>query len=123
MTTAWIVLAHGSRELQARAAFAALVARLAAAVPGVRVEPAFFSLGEPDLPAQAARLAADGVRQVHILPLFLLDGVHVRRDIPALVADLQQRWPEVCFRLEPSLQDDPALVRLLAARITAPAQA
>jgi sirohydrochlorin ferrochelatase len=91
--------------------------------PEVRVVPAYFSLGEPDLPTQVAALATAGVRQIHILPLFLLDGVHLRRDIPALVAELAQRWPAVEVRLESGLHDDPGLMELLARRLRCAADA
>ncbi len=119
MKTAWIFVAHGSRESEAQAAFGDMIAQVAATQPQVRVVPAFFSLGEPDLVTQVARLVEDGVRRIAIVPVFLLDGVHVRRDIPSQVETLRHRWPEVEFHLEPSLQDDAGLVRLLAARITA----
>ncbi|HCF06311.1 MAG: hypothetical protein JG774_1097 [Desulfomicrobiaceae bacterium] len=113
----WIVLAHGSREPRARESFERLVARLGTMVPDCTVVPAYFSLGEPDLPTQVGALAAAGVRHIRILPLFLLDGVHLRRDIPALVAELAQRWPAVEVRLEPGLHDDPGLLALLAQRL------
>jgi sirohydrochlorin ferrochelatase len=86
-------------------------------VPDCTVVPAYFSLGEPDLPTQVGALAAAGVRHIRILPLFHFGGVHLRRDIPALVAELAQRWPAVEVRLEPGLHDDPGLLALLAQRL------
>jgi sirohydrochlorin cobaltochelatase len=112
-----ILLAHGSREPQARASFEALVERVAQALPDLVVRPAYFSLGEPDLVTQVEALVQAGATVVRILPFFLLDGVHTRRDIPALVASLRQRWPHLAIELDPCLQDDPALERLLVGRL------
>ncbi|ELS30402.1 MULTISPECIES: sirohydrochlorin chelatase [Pseudanabaena] len=63
-----------------------------------------------------------GISEVVILPLFLLEGVHVSEDIPAEVAiaqnNLQERFIERCsdftFRITPYLGTDPDIPKLIS---------
>ena len=55
----------------------------------------------------------EGVKQIQILPLFLLPGVHVSEDIPAEVAIAQQQLG-IEIRIGPYLGSQPGLINLLA---------
>lgn len=114
-----IVLGHGSRRSEVGAAFEALVARVAANIPEYPVVPAFFSLGTPTLGDQVRALAREGCTRIIILQYFLYNGVHIEQDIPAMLAELRQEFPQVTFEVQPTLQDDPALERLLVNRLLA----
>jgi sirohydrochlorin cobaltochelatase len=48
---------------------------------------------EPSLSVVLEELAAAGIAAVQVLPLFLAPGTHTRRDLPALVEQVQQRHP------------------------------
>ncbi len=69
---------------------------------------------EPDLPTTAAELAALGVTEVTIVPMFLGAGRHVREDLPALVADLGRAHPGTRWLLQPPVGENPRLLDLLA---------
>ena len=116
-----IVLGHGSRRREVADVFEAMVGRVAARVaetaPGVRVLPAFFSLGEPTLADQVRMLAADGCARIVIMQYFLYNGVHIDTDIPSMVADLRKEYPDVEFVVQPTLQDDPAMEQLIVTRL------
>lgn len=56
-----------------------------------------------------------GVRQIQILPLFLLPGVHVMADLPAAVASATQAIPAQCaLNLCPYLGAHPEIPQLLS---------
>lgn len=116
-----IVLGHGSRRREVADVFEAMVERVAARVAqtasGVRVLPAFFSLGEPTLADQVKVLVADGCNRIVIMQYFLYNGVHIDTDIPAMVDDLRQMYPAVEFVVQPTLQDDPAMEQLIVMRL------
>ena len=116
-TTGMIVLGHGSRRREVGEAFTAMVGRVAGQLPGMTVLPAFFSLGEPTLADQVRRLASGGCSRIVIMQYFLYNGVHIEQDIPAMVAELQRKYPGVEFELQPTLQDDLAMERLIEARL------
>lgn len=55
-----------------------------------------------------------GYNRIEIVPLFLLPGVHVMEDIPAEVAIAQKTLGRLKLELKPHLGTHPGLVRLLA---------
>jgi sirohydrochlorin cobaltochelatase len=112
-----IVLGHGSRRPEVGEAFTAMVGRVAERLPGQRVLPAFFSLGEPTLEDQVRRLAKEGCTRIVIMQYFLYNGVHIEQDIPDMIAGLRREMPGLTFVVQPTLQDDPAMERLVAERL------
>lgn len=121
--TGMIVLGHGSRRREVGEAFTAMVGRIAGRIPEATVLPAFFSLGEPTLADQVAVLAAQGCTRIVIMQYFLYNGVHIEQDIPAMVEKLRLEYPDLAFVVQPTLQDDPAMERLVADRLLASGQA
>lgn len=115
--TGMIVLGHGSRRREAARQFEEMVRRVAGSLPQVVVVPAFFSLGQPDLPTQVQILESHGCGRIVIMPYFLYNGVHIEKDIPALLAELERRYPHLDFVLQPTLENDPAMERLVLERL------
>lgn len=114
-----ILLAHGSRSKKANRAFVELVERVGAHLAGQRVSAAFWELAEPGLDAEVERVVTLGhARRVVVLPYFLSDGIHIRRDIPRAMKALRERFPEVELVCLPSLQNDPLLEALLVRRLS-----
>ncbi len=109
-----IVFAHGSREALWRAPMDAVATRIAERAPALVVRCAFLELTQPDLPSAAAEMAALGVTEAAILPMFLGVGRHAREDLPALLAGLRAAHPNVAWRQLPAVGEDPRLLDLLA---------
>ena len=109
-----ILFAHGSRDPLWRLPMEAVAAQVAATDPGVVVACAYLELTEPDLPSAARQLAARGVQQLTVVPLFLGVGKHVREDLPLLMSNLRQQHPGVEIVLQPSVGENPELIALLA---------
>ena len=111
-----IVIAHGSRSIEANDAHRVTCRELAEQT-GTPVTPAFLELAEPSLTTAVDALATAGIRRVRVLPLFLYPGRHMQRDIPALVAEAADAHPEVEIELLPLFGSDPGLIHLLAAQV------
>jgi sirohydrochlorin cobaltochelatase len=75
---------------------------------------AFLEFMSPGLVAAGKTLAAHGCSQVDVVPLFLGAGGHVRKDIPALMAQLQAEHPEVQFALRPAIGESPEVIHAMA---------
>jgi sirohydrochlorin ferrochelatase len=114
--TALLLIAHGSREEEANADLYQLAAALRGRGRYGFVEAAFLELAEPTVPQGAARCIAQGARRVILLPYFLSAGVHVRRDLAALRAQLAGEHPGVEFRLAEPLGPHPLLPQIVAER-------
>ena len=107
-----ILLGHGSRDPLWRQPMDAVATRIAAS--GVAVRCAFLELQEPDLATAAGELAASGVRDITVLPMFLGTGKHAREDLPRLVEASRAAWPDVRFSLRDAVGEDPRLLDLIA---------
>lgn len=63
------------------------------------------------------RVAQAGITDIRIVPIFLLRGVHVLRDLPAEVQAAQQRLPGLTLSLTTHLGDHPGLRSLVKERL------
>ena len=110
-----ILFAHGARDPAWAAPFERLRALAGAAMPTASVELAFLELMQPDLPTVVAQQVAAGSRRITVIPVFLGQGGHVRRDLPQLLEQLRQAHPEVEIRTVPAVGEDEAVLQAIAA--------
>ena len=109
-----LMFAHGARDPQWAQPFEQVVAAVRAARPTQSVRLAFLEFMAPDLRTAALELALEGCTQVHVLPLFLGAGGHVRKDLPPLLDELRLRHAGVDFTLHPAVGEAPALIATMA---------
>ncbi len=113
--TGLLLFAHGARDPQWARPFEAVAARCRAQRGEAQVALAFLEFMSPDLVAGGSALVAAGCSKVDVVPLFLGAGGHVRKDLPLLLARLQEAHPAVRFTLRPAVGEAPALVDAMAA--------
>ncbi|MEV7190279.1 sirohydrochlorin chelatase [Streptomyces sp. NPDC093510] len=112
-----LVIAHGSRDPRHAATVRALVRRVRALRPGLRVETGFLDFNAPSVPRVLERLAADGVRDVVALPLLLTRAFHAKADIPAVLHEAAARLPRLRIRQADVLGPSPLLLDALERRL------
>lgn len=112
-----ILFAHGSRDPEWARPLERLRDRLQMRLPGRSVLLAYLELSAPSLPQAVATLAAQGTGRIRILPLFLGQGSHARRDLPQLAQAVRRTHPGLTIELLPPLGDQPELVEALAGAI------
>ena len=110
-----VLFAHGSRDPLWAAPFVRMKEALAARRPETEVRLAFLELQQPGLPDTLDELAAAGRRRVVVAPLFLSQGAHLRRDLPALMKACESRHAGMQLRSLPALGDDAAVLEALTA--------
>lgn len=113
--TGLLLFAHGARDPLWARPFEAVAARCRAERGADRVALAFLEFMAPDLVAAGSALVAAGCRAVDVVPLFLGAGGHVRKDIPLLLARLQDAHPDVRFTLRAAIGEADAVVEAMAA--------
>ena len=109
-----VLFAHGSRDARWREPVEAVAARIGALNAAVRVRCAYLEAAAPDLPTAVAELAAAGVSEIDVLPLFLGVGKHLREDLPRLAKELQQAHPALRLTLRTAVGESAEFVDLLA---------
>jgi sirohydrochlorin cobaltochelatase len=112
-STAVILFAHGAREPEWAHPFESVRDRLRS--EGLRVEPAYLEIIKPSLEDSARALAAEGLKSVAIVPLFLAQGKHLKRQLPELVAALRRNHASIDFRVTPALGDEPEILAAITA--------
>ena len=114
--TAIILFAHGSTVLEANQGVSRLAEELSRKA-GLPATCAFLELAQPDLAAAIAGYASQGMKRIIIVPYFLSMGVHVREDMPRLVAEQRVRFPNIEILVAQSLESHPGMIDLLLSRI------
>lgn len=109
-----LVVAHGSRDPRHAATVHALVGRVRAMRPGLRVETGFLEFNLPSVQGVLESLAAEGVRDVVALPLLLTRAFHAKADIPTV---LREAPPGLRVRQAEVLGPSPLLLSALERRL------
>ncbi|MCB1918106.1 MAG: CbiX/SirB N-terminal domain-containing protein [Rhodocyclaceae bacterium] len=112
MTEAIVLFAHGARDPEWAGPVRRLAALLESRAPAVRARPAFLEFMTPDLDAAVDELVAEGVRRILVVPVFLAQGGHLKRDVPQQVAAAARRHPDCSLILAKAVGEDD---RVLAA--------
>lgn len=114
MNEGLLLFAHGARDPAWARPFEIITERLRAARPGTPLAMAYLEFMSPGMEDAAAQLAAAGCTRVHVLPLFLGTGGHVRRDVPLLLERLRELHGDAIeWRLHPPLGDQDAVLQAI----------
>ena len=112
---ALILFAHGARDPRWAEPLQRLQQIVSTQVSGdVLVHQAFLELMTPSLPELIAHLVQQQVAAVTVVPIFLGQGGHVRRDLPELITQLSADYPQVRFTLAPDIGEDEQVLQAIA---------
>ncbi len=112
--SAVILFAHGARDPQWARPVRAIRSRMLALEPWLRVETAFLEFMSPTLPEAIDSLSAAGIRDVLVLPLFMAQSGHTKRDLPALLDAARVRHPTLSLRVATPIGEAPEVVDAIA---------
>ncbi len=112
-----IILAHGSRNVQAAEEFLRLANLVQERLPSYRIEPVFFQFSENNLHQGLKKLTISGYKKVKIVPVFLFEGVHIKEDIPKVISEEKRNFPDLEISLSGTLWPDKRITDIIADRI------
>lgn len=116
MTDGLLLFAHGARDPAWARPFEQVAARIAAERPDLPWALAFLEFMQPELESAAHDLVARACNRIHIVPMFLGTGGHVRKDIPPLIARLQAHYgTQIEWVLHPPLGDQSRVQEAMSA--------
>jgi sirohydrochlorin cobaltochelatase len=115
MTKSAIVLfAHGARDPEWAKPFLRMRAILQTRAPAIPVELAFLESMRPTLLEAMGSLAASGAERITLVPLFMAQGGHLRKDLPEIVSKACAQNPGLIVRTAPAIGDVEALLEAIA---------
>ena len=109
-----LLFAHGARDPQWSRPFVALARQVELLEPAAIVRLAYLEFMQPTLALAGEELCAAGCQQVDVVPVFLGTGGHVRRDLPGMLAQLSERFPQVRWRLQRALGERDSVIGAMA---------
>lgn len=122
-STGILLFAHGSRVEEANRGVHELARQVQEAGNLPYVRAAFLEMAQPDLTAAIEAAVQAGFGKILIIPFFLTMGVHLRRDLPELLAQQRERHPELEIEAGDSLEGHPLMPSLILDRVRAAGEA
>lgn len=116
-SAAIILFAHGSAVEEANEGVRELARRIERQAGYAHVRASFLGPGQPELGPAIADAIAGGFNRIVVVPYFLTLGIHLRRDLPRLVAAEKEKHPGLEILVGRSLEDHPEMASLVLSRI------
>lgn len=117
MSSAILLIAHGSRRAAANADLVKLAEIVRTRRPQDIIEIAYLELAEPTIPQGAARCVERGATHVRMSPFFLSAGTHIAEDLAGFQTEFASQFSGVQFQLCPPLGLHSLLVEALLERM------
>jgi len=111
---ALVLFAHGARDPRWAAPFLRLRQLVQQQMPAAAVTLAFLELMTPSLPDAVAELAGRGCKRVTVVPVFLGQGGHVLRDLPRLIEQLRNEFPDLRLDVAEAAGENPDVLNAIA---------
>ncbi|HIF94546.1 MAG: CbiX/SirB N-terminal domain-containing protein [Myxococcales bacterium] len=112
-----VIVDHGTRGETANRPLIKLAESLAVERPDWLIAHAHMELAEPDFPSAIDALVERGAKEILVHLHFLGEGYHVRKTLPALIAEARSRHPEILIRVTDPLGRDPRITEIVLSRM------
>lgn len=109
-----ILFAHGARDPAWRQPIEAIRAAMVARDSAARVELGFLDFLSPSLPEAIDRLADEGVRTIVIVPIFMAQSGHTKRDLPVMLEAARVRHPGIAISVATPIGEASQVVGAIA---------
>ncbi|MDD3352503.1 CbiX/SirB N-terminal domain-containing protein [Zoogloea sp.] len=109
-----VLFAHGARDPEWAKPARRVTEELARLCPEAWVTLAFLEFMSPSLEEAVDAAAASGVESLRVVPLFLAQGGHLKRDLPVLLEAARSRHPACRIELVTAVGEDEGVVRAMA---------
>lgn len=117
MTTAVLLIAHGSRRTEANHDLVIIADRLREQSDYPIIVPSYLELAEPSIPNGIQQCVEAGADHVLMMPYFLSAGSHVTRDLERFRNEAADSFPSVSFNLCPPLGLHPLMMQIINDRL------
>ncbi len=111
---ALILFAHGARDPEWAKPLQRVQAAILARQTAACVELAFLEFMTPTLAECVSTLAGRGVAKIVVVPMFIAQGGHLKRDLPELLNALRLRYPQLELQLAAAIGEDAGVIEAMA---------
>ncbi|WP_419763751.1 MAG: sirohydrochlorin chelatase [Arcobacter sp.] len=98
---ALVLIAHGSKKEKSNQEFRDLIDEIRElnSKKYEKIESSFLEFVEPSIEEIVKKLATQNIKSITFYPFFLNSGKHVSIDIPNIVVNLKNTYPDIDFKL------------------------
>ena len=107
-----LLISHGSHSPQTKKEVGQFVRQLMSRNVADIVADAYLEIESPSIPDGIQTCVRQGAQEIVILLNFLNSGRHVDQDIPAIVREAKEKYPNVKFSITKPLGHHPRIVEL-----------
>lgn len=111
-----LIVSHGSKSQDAVDQFDQVVALVQQNGNFPIVKGAHMELALPDIPTVIKDLVDAGNTEIVVVPYFLFNGNHIKNDIPEILNEQKQLYPDVAFRFGDPIGFEPLMADILVKR-------
>jgi len=112
-----LVIAHGSRAKETESTLEKILDIVKKKLPGTIIECAFMEFSDRTVEKGVQALIEQNVTDIKVVPYFLFMGIHLKEDIPEMVAECAASHPGVKITMGEPLGFDERLADILVDRI------
>ena len=112
-----ILFAHGSVVEEANQGIHDLASQIRSLGRFHFVRAAFLDCAHPNLGEAIDEAVQAGTTRVIVIPYFLTMGIHLRRDLPSLIAPEREKHPRMVIEVGQSLEGHPLMSSLILERV------
>lgn len=112
--SAIILFAHGARDPQWAQPFEKIRARMQQQLPQTEITLAFLELMQPGLADTVKNLAQKNFSHVTLIPLFMAQGGHLKKDLPLMLDDIRRDNTSVNISVTPPIGESEDILTLIA---------
>lgn len=113
--TGLILFGHGARDPEWSRPIERLFNILVSQYPEQVVAVAFLEYLSPTLENCVSPLIAKGMRDFVVLPIFIAQGGHLKRELPEMLLRLAEQYPDCHFNLAPAMGESESVIAAMAA--------
>ncbi|MGB9150775.1 MAG: CbiX/SirB N-terminal domain-containing protein [Burkholderiales bacterium] len=112
--SAIVLFAHGARDPHWAQPFEKIRARMLAQLPATDISLAFLELMQPSLADAVTSLAQRNVSRITLIPLFMAQGGHLKKDLPLMLDDIRRDNPGMVINVTPPIGESDDILSLIA---------
>lgn len=108
-----LVVGHGSKSAHAQSDFEKIVALVDEKLPETVVRGAHMELAKPSIEETVNELWNAGIRSFKIVPYFLYNGMHIKKDIPEILENLKKEYSGLQYVMGDPIGVEPLMADIL----------
>lgn len=118
-STGVVLVDHGSKKKESNEMLEAFAKIYRERSGRQLVEVAHMEIAEPSIPMALERCVERGAQDIVVAPYFLSPGRHIQKDIPRIVKDAANNFPDVKIEIADPIGLDPLVAEVIEQRVKA----